>query len=582
MQQKLRLLQTNHLGFKLKFTHLSFFLILLTSCTASRWQIEDDKAIDPSSGKVLEKKIAISFDKFTQSGKDVIGTFSISEINSTKYDQKVQVRRYIQQYSPSWGWFALGFGATGMLLYMGNGLDHGSTDANNSAQITYNVLASATFVATLYNQKPVGTPRRTEELKFLLKTGETTRNDTVRTFAGSTETVLVNFYFKDQLWLRNKIYKIESNTIKIPFFAELSLSSIKAKPSDEVLIDMEYKGTIFEFLIPIEKIMTPYVSANEIVAISSRPSTQRKDLITQVSAQSIFPLESDELGEWYSVNFGATIAYLPKNKTEIIWSRPNLEPNIFVTNTNISKSNEADIEQDIPLESRRPKNPRALLISNKKATDPNTKDDLRALKAYLVQTFGYESDEILTRTQLNQTEFKQILKSWGDEGTHEEITLFYAGALFDKDNPYLEFVNENKQELLSLDQFYSDLNAAKGINYRIFLDVNNQLSNTSPSEMRTKINRITSNFLQGMDSSFIWFSTFPGQKSVPFATESLLLPGNYSSFMYYFLLGVKKGIYTTNDLKNYINKEVNFTSRKVFDQSQETFLIQNKPLHLIK
>lgn len=566
----------------IKLARILLSFLVLTSCTASRWQVENDKVIDPNSGQVLEKKIAISFDKFTQFGKNVIGEFNISEVNATKYDQKVQVRRYIQQYSPSWGWFLLGFGATGMLLYMGNGLDHGSSDANNSAKITYNVLAGATFVATLYNQKPVGTPRKTDELKFLLKTGETTRNDTVRTFAGSSESVLVNFYFKDQLWMRNRTFKIESNSIKIPFFDYLNLTYVTAKPSDEVLIDMEYKGTIFEFFIPIEKIMTPYVSANQITAISSRPSTQRKDQITQVSAQSIYPLNSDELGEWYSINFGATVAYIPKNKAEIIWSRPALESNVFVTNTSISKSNEADIEQDIPLENRRPKNPRALLISNKKATDSNTEDDLRALKAYLIQTFGYESNEILTRTQLNQTEFKQILKSWGDEGPHEEITIFYAGTLSENGKPNLEFVNENKVELLSLEQFYSDLNAAKGINYRIFMDVNNQLGDLSSTEARTKINRLTSNFLQGMDTSFIWFSTFPGQKSVPFVTESMLISGNYSSFMYYFLLGVKKSIYTTNDLKNYINKEVNFTSRKVFDQSQETFLIQNKPIHLIK
>src|SRR5690606_13987869 len=105
------------------------------------------------------------------------------------------------------------------------------------------------------------------------------------------------------------------------------------------------------------------------------PSSQRKDQITQVSANSIFPLNSEELGEWYSVNFGATVAYIPKNKAEVIWSRPALESNVFVTNTSVAKSNEADIEQDIPLENRRPKSPRALLISNKKESDSNTQDD---------------------------------------------------------------------------------------------------------------------------------------------------------------------------------------------------------------
>src|SRR5690606_26151578 len=112
----------------------------------------------------------------------------------------------------------LGFGASGLMYYMANGVDHGSSDANSQAQITYNVLGSATFLATLYNQKPVGEPRSTDEIKYLAKTGEIVRNDTVKITAASAETVRMNIYFRDQVWTRNYTFSVSSDVFEIPVF----------------------------------------------------------------------------------------------------------------------------------------------------------------------------------------------------------------------------------------------------------------------------------------------------------------------------------------------------------------------------
>ena len=565
-----------------KLIHIILSCVLFFSCTASRWEVENKNAIDPKSGRVQDSQIAITFNKFTTSGKNVIAEFNISEVNSTLYDQKIQSRIYIQQYSPRWTMFLLGFGASGLLFYMGNSIDHGSADANSNASLTYNILGGAVFIGTLYNQKPVGSPRKTEEVKFLTKTGEILKSDTVKIISGNQGNILANIYFKDQLWMRSKSFTIKDNSIKIPVFDHISIPFVKANTTDEAIFDMEYKGKVYEFFIPLKAFMSPYVSTTKVTSISSRASTKRSDQITQIPRKSIYNMIDDKLGEWFVVKFGATSAYLPKKSSEIIWARPGLEVNAFVTDNLAVISNELDIESNIPLETRRPKSPRALLVSNKMDSDANSGDDIRALKAYLIQTFGYEDNEIITKTAISKAEILQQLRRFGDEGVHGEITLFYAGSITNDEKPSIRIQSEGRIEELSFDDFYKGLIDARGLNYRVYFDLGMGYKSINQSAYRTKLRASTSKFLQGMDKSLVWFSSFPGQESATYSVELSTLSNHYSAFMFYLLQGVKKGIYQTADLKQFVDKELNFTSRKLYDRSQETQLFQNSSIHLVK
>ncbi|TNE70505.1 hypothetical protein EP331_11955 [bacterium] len=553
-------------------------LVLLSACTASRWKVENEKAIDPKSGKIQEINTAIKLENIRR-GRNAALQFQISEVRKTLYDQKIQSRRFVQQYSPRWTWFFLGFGASGLMYYMANGVDHGSADANSQAQITYNVLGSATFLATLYNQKPVGEPRSTDEIKYLAKTGEIVRNDTVKITAASAETVRMNIYFRDQVWTRNYTFTVSSDVFEIPVFDLIANNYFLADKAEEVVVDMEYKNEFFEFFIPIERFMQPYAMATKTAYLMSKPTNQRKDQITNIRRGAMYPLQSSELGEWNTVSFGAATAYISKQSSEMVWARPGNEPDLFAQKSADAGFSSDMIEVNIPLEVRRPQNPAALLVYNRPNSDEPTQDDIRALKAYLIQTFGYEDEQVTSKNNLSYAEFLTYVQNYSDSGPHGEITLFLSASFADGDEPTLQFSNKGEEEKIPLKTFYTDLSKARGVNYRVFLDV---MYSSEMTVSTRELRELTGSFLQGLDQSFVWFSALPGQLSGAMKSAEKQVGGNYSAFMYYLLSGVKQGLYSTTDLKNYLDKELNYLSRKEYERPQESLLISKSTLNLLK
>ncbi len=561
----------------LRFVRLFLVFFVLQACTASRWQVESEKAIDPKSGRVQEINTAIQLERI-QKGRNASFEFRLNEVRKTLYDQKIQSRRYVQQYSPRWTWFFLGFGASGLMYYMANAVDHGSKESNEQASILYNSLATATFVATLYNQKPVGEPRKTDEIKFLAKTGEIIRNDTVKISAAKSEKIRINVYFRDQVWVRNHEIEIKSDQFQLPIYDLISTSFILGEGNEEIILDMEYKEDFFEFFIPIKEFMQQYARVKSPAFVMSKPSTSRRDQITNSAVGTLYPLQTAELGEWNTISFGAATAFIHKKNSELVWARPGTDPERFAEKSTSSGINSALLESNIPLEVRRPQNPAAILIHNRLQSENLTTDDSRALKAYLIQTFGYEDETVIIKQNLRYVEFLTLIQQLADSGPHGEITLFLA-AKWSQKKGYIEFSRRDNEQDIAIEQFYEDLSKTRGIQFRVFLDL--QSSGTNPMSLN-ELREATGTFLRGMDGSFVWFSALPNQSPGAYLNNENDAGGNYSAFIYFMLNGIKQGFYNTADLRTYVERELNFYSRKVFERSQETVYIGNGSINLIK
>jgi hypothetical protein len=562
----------------LKSFRLVLVLFALQACTASRWQVESEKAIDPKSGKIQEINTAVKLDRI-QTGRNATLEFKLSEVRKTLYDQKIQSRRFVQQYTPRWTWFFLGFGASGLMYYMANAVDHGTKESNDQASILYNSLATATFIATLYNQKPVGEPRKTDEIKFLAKTGEIIRNDTVKIAASQTEKIRINVYFRDQVWIRNYDIEIKSDRFQIPIYDLISTTFIQGEGSEEIILDMEYKDDFFEFFIPIQQFMQHYARVKSPTFVMSKPSTSRRDQITNSQKGTIYPLLTSELGEWNTVSFGAATAFISKKNSELVWARPGTDPERFVEKSANSGMISALLESNIPLEVRKPQNPVALLIHNRLQSEQLTTDDPRALKGFLIQTFGYEDETVIIKQNLRYSDFLTIVQQFADSGPHAEVTLYLSAKWSNKQKGFIEFSRRDGEQEIALHQFFDDLSKTRGIQFRVFFDLQTDGSNAiTVNELR----EMTGTFLRGMDRSFVWFSALPNQTTGAYNNTENEVGGNYSAFMYFVLNGIKQGFYQTADLRTYVERELNFYSRKVFERSQEPVYIGNGSINLIK
>ena len=100
--------------------------------------------------------------------------------------------------------------------------------------------------------------------------------------------------------------------------------------------------------------------------------------------------------------------------------------------------------------------------------------------------------------------------------------------------------------------------------------------------LKDKIDREVQVFLSGNDKSFVWFSTNPGQSSAPLLFNQSNEDFTYSAFNYNLLAALKNGLRTHVDIKSYLDRELNFISRKDFNRSQESLLYVKKSFNLLE
>ena len=562
---------------------LFIFLLIGTTCTSSRWIVEDSYVADQSTAEILEKSLIVNFNSITNNPNPILN-FSLKEINKTRFQQKILTRRYIQEYRPRWLWFIAGFGISSSLFYYANFMDLSGSESTQASQIVLNIVGAGVLIGNFYIQKPIGEPLRTDETRLVSNTGTVVKNDTIPAFSNENENVKVSIYYKNQLWLNKKEISIKDSKIEVDLFRYIQLNPLKLEGNEQIIADVEYNGSFQEFFIPINTLLVPYVSLKRTGIVFNKPSDSRQDQITTAQVNTIYPFQSEELSGWYRVQFGPTTAFVEKSKAEVVWAQPGLAAEKFVINDQkvAGIGNLDNIEIGIPLETRRPRNPRALLIGNRRNDAISSRDDLRAFKSYLIQTFGYETDEIVNANQLSFDEFKSIIRNFRDSGPHQEITIFYSGNFDDSSEPMLEFYNKSSVTSISLKTFFSQLSLARGVNYRVFIEAAFNSVQLSSKILKEKIDREMQGFLSGNDKSFVWFSTNPGQSSAPLLFNQTNEDFTYSAFTYNLLAGFKNGLRSHVDLKSYLDRELNFISRKDFNRSQESLLYVKKSFNVLE
>lgn len=560
-------------------------LVLSFRCTSSRWIVEDEHAIDLSTAETLNKKVIFNFDGVEKVGNNTFLTFSIKEVKSIRYKQKIQSRRYIQNYQPRWFWMISGLGLSASVFYYGNFVDYGNSSNSQLNRILFNVLGSSIFIGNFYVQKPVGSPLKTDEIQLQSETGTIIKNDTVTAVHLSDKKAFLNVYYKNQLWVNDQAVSIQNGKLTLNLFNYLNSQPISVKDEDKMIVDIEFETNFQEFFIPLKQVLYPYISFKSNGAIYSKPEGNRTNQITQTERKSLYPFVSEFNENWFVIQFGPATAYAPKEETQIVWAQKGLDSKQFVEKLLIGNgaSDALNIEWDIPFESRRPHRPKAILINNLKTGDSSTQDNLRVLKAYLIQTFGYESDEVMLYNQISMEDLKSIKSMMESNQFLSEVTIYFTGYWNFDSQPQLSFYNKNNQtDWVNYSDVLNGFENLKSATYRIFFDVSAPDHTIQSFKQSQQIEKSSNKFLSGLDQSFIWFSSKAHQKAASYEYVNGAQKYHYSTFIYYAMLGLKQGMYQLSDLKLFVDRELIFYSRKKSGISQESMLFGNAQLNLLQ
>lgn len=546
--------------------------------------VEDEFATDPKTAELLSKTTTFQFDGVQQTGSSLQLNFSVNEINTVRYDQKLKSRRYVQSYRPRWGWLLAGVGLSSGLFYFANTTELDKNQTIQVNQILLNALSLSVLTGSFYIQKPIGNPQKTEEVAYLSKTGTIIKTDTSLATLITKESVFVRVYFKNQLWVNGVSLPVKDGKLSLPLYDFINPDPIQLSNNDQLIVDVEYGNEFQEFFIPANQVLFPYVSFKSNGYIYAKPELSKSNQITQTEPRSLYPFLRDSSTAWSVIQFGPAKAFVKKSETEIVWTKKGIDAKKYVTNKSDVYVEEemSQIEWNIPFETRRPKNPLAILIHLNDQTNSYKKDTFRALRAYLVQTFGYESDEIIEITNTNTQNLLEKIAQLAKSDIHEEVSIYVNGIWSNENNPTLKWNVENSTQKLEFEQLLRSLKQIKSSHFRVLMDIS--FSEILPEELSfiKNLTKSVESFLATDKRGFVWFSTKYGQKSKGYSLKNGGQELNYSSFIYYYLLGIKQKMIVTESLKVFTEKELNFYSRKTQNRPQETLFFGNAQLNLLQ
>lgn len=550
---------------------LLLMVLLFSQCTSSNWVISDYNAIDSTSAKQIQTYEFVDLIDIEQGGRSTL-TFQIKQVKTVEYDSRIKTRRQIQSYSPKWGWWLIGFGTSVAFFYSANSdmLGDFKSDVNS---LILNIIGVSNTVLTFYQQKPVGNHIETNEYKLLNKTGEIIAKDTIAINPSETRDAIITILFRNQPWVNNFPLQVNSKEFRLPLKEVALVDYINDREANEVVfIDLEYRNNVYKFSVPIKQIMKPYVLVNKKSPIRSSAAIASGNIYTELNARSILPLISEE-DRWYAVRYGAASAWLSKNDTELVWSYPALDINTFIKKGITTPGTVVDIEINLPKINTANANDFAFfLTADQDRSNSYKQEDVRILSRYLKESFNYREQNItsmnLSQWEIYEDSFKEFLITKRDP---DNIVLHISGALSEVNGQIVIETGSNQIPLVSIFEQMKDLKPRTIIGLLDF-----KYPDKTPLGYEKKLEEAWNSvfFRSGIEHCAI-VSAKPGQKNLTYQSMRLNINNKYSLFIYQLCLAFKRDLIQTGDIFDFANKEVNYTSRRLYNQPQELIIWGN-------
>lgn len=530
-------------------------LVWLSNCTSSRWVVESRNAVDSTSARTLEKNLFLELDTLENNPNSL--RFKLLQTKKVEFDERVKMRRTVQEYRPDWFWWPIGFTTSAALIYGAN--TSLLPNSNPSQELTMNVVGAAVGVATLYIQQPEGEPTQTGETKMLAITSQTIQSDTSQFISSEPITVNVSISYNGKDWVNNYQTELLGAGLEVPVVDIIPISKLKTQNPGDVRITIDSKLGRQRFMVPVSNFMRPFVEFVKTAPIRQTPVISGVNQFTTLNGGSVLPLKS-ERDQWYNVSYGAADAYVSKKVANIIWAPIDTPINAFVQSEEAAPITSVDIDQNIPSIVNRAENSVGLFLTSSTRSENYISSDIDILKRYLNNAFGYSNQNLYDVELSDSTRLKSIGSLVeADMRIIENLSVYISATLS---------VGENQSLLIDDIEVSSLFNLLKRIyntrELNLFLDLSyaKSVSDSDLLRMRTVISEIfpRSNMLVMAQAD---------QQNHPFMSDQLNINNRYSLFTYYYCLGLKNGLREWGNLSDFIRREVNYSSRKIYDQPQE-------------
>lgn len=581
------------------FFNISLFvslLAILSSCTSARWTVKEKNAVDKNEYRILQQE------EFLMPAAEVTPenpTLKLDLFSKTKYEykQRVLMQRNIQKYHLQPGAVALGVGGAAAAFYLANFSSVNGVNTNTK-KWTLNAAGALFLASGFMNMKPVGGLRPTGEEKYLRNTGVTTDVDTVKIENNDRIAASVSVRHNGEL-VFNENQRSFAGSLEITLGNKLEELQLTGPDPGSISISVDFNDSTYVYEYPVSQILQPYAQVtSRLTELRNSPEKNTDNILADLAKGSRLQVKSYSDKKWFNVLYGISENYIKKQDARLIWRTADfVQEEQVVTVPRVPFGN-IDVESNIPILRGPTPNAIALIITNENYSTVKleqrryTHRDGRLIKTYLQNGLGYSKENIFElhdvrkpaeinkalssiRSAVNDsTKLFVYLGGYGQvQRKGEEVALALLGVSGDGESP----------STVGLPQLFEKIAALASAQTLVLTDIDFSSKDNG--------NRFTPN----EEIQIIENNTAP-LRSIPNTTilmgSRLNNPSNlyvspggedkkHHIFPYFFAKALQQRKTSLSAIYQYMERNVSYTARRLFDRPQDPLLLGNSSFDLI-
>jgi len=565
--------------------------LLFISCTTTKWTLSEIYSTDERADRevVRQSKSLILNRKPTVQDPGI--SLRAVDIVEMQIPQKVRMERTVQTYKPKLVFALFAIAGSAITFYAAN-----SGNVINSPSSTQkaglNVSGSILALLSVLNLKPAGEPIKTGEYRFMRTSGFITQTDTIDTPQQVIDELSLTVTYRDSTIIKNRNFDFTGNIFELDLTSFFSARVVSGDEPGEVLISADYADQVFEFPVDIKNFLVPFVVVkSDSVALRTSPDSSELNVFTNLMQGNSFPFLSKVNDDWYEVQFGGTRTYLPAEEANIEWRSDTESPGFDLTTVREIPFGQIDVESNItPLKEPDPHDRAFILSSAGLASDNQDREvlerDIQLFESYMLRAFMMKPGQIYFNDRLDPVNIENTLNSVRDDSLNTAWVYISGKAALNKDDEIVLAIRDDGEVVpgQSLDSYFRNLASLQYNKLVILADLEylsaedlNGTDYTTPDPDR--LEKLSGIITENRDNSVVIFSSRPSQRSVTFSGRGAD-DKQHRVFIYYWAEALQQGRSGLIDLVGYIQNNVDYTARRLFDRPQEIQVFGSIDLNL--
>lgn len=590
IQRKLRRQQNKHPGLNygqrfMKVLRLVAILLLVvtTACSSSKWVVENQEEIDRNDFELLSSRKFLERSGVTTPQSPIVN-FQLKAENTFEYSLRVRTDRYIQRYRPTLRSLLFGLLGSGLAIGVATNVASNNSGDDNVAENVLYGAAGVIALGSILNMRAVGEPTPTGESRLLRKTGSTTETEVVTALPEANLKATYSIFYKGEILVGEKEIKPNASIYSINLIEDLNPEEFEHDSSDAVELEVYFNGETYTELIPLKSVFDSFVViSSQVTALRDEPAYDERNILTDLAFGSQMKMVSED-STWYKVLYGISETWISKTDAYPIW-RPSefaSQLSIFAI-PNIPFGN-VDVETGIPSLKTGNDSTLVFMLVNGEykgnySERPFADRDARLMEEYFQNALGIPFSNVIKAYDIDTQQ--QLTLAYTRLATRfrrpqKQLIVYLSGYVRSDEEDRIRFLStSNSEESFALNSLLNSISTLNVEEIVVLADLD-----FVTQEEPGSIEFFSESILQNNSNAAIIFSSAETQRSRDYSIAN----GDqkrHSIFTYYVADAMKNGESSISGIINHLQRNVDYTSRRLHNQPQQIVYFGDPRLSLI-